>query len=120
MKNNARQTCAFNFASFTPSLKEVFRKRWKHVAPIKAVFIGGPSPDLIGSKPLLNGRNAPPQPAIEPQKIGPKMGKPNSDAGIASAAARVSFFTTNALWVSYMKMIKPYSVLNNFGTEVRI
>ena len=50
----------------------------------------------MGSKPLLRGKKAPPQPPIEPQKIGPKIGIVKSDAGNAAPAAPVNFVTTDA------------------------
>lgn len=53
-----------------------------------------------GARPLSKGRKAPPHPAMEPQKMGPKKGKENSLAGMAAAAAVVSLTTTEARWVS--------------------
>lgn len=45
-------------------------------------------------------KKAPPQPAIVPQKIGPKMGKSNSEGAIAFPAAMVNLQTTKARRVS--------------------
>jgi hypothetical protein len=100
MKKAATQTFAFLGASITPALSEVLRKRCRAVAAIKAESIGWARPALMGSKPLLKGRKAPPHPAIDPQKMGPKTGKPNSEGAIASPAAMVSLQTTYALRVS--------------------
>jgi hypothetical protein len=95
-------TLAFFSTYLTSVAKEV--NKWKKVAPTKPEIIGGAKPSsLMGSKPLLNGRNAPPHPPIAPQKIGPKMGKANSLAGMAAAAAPVSLHTTKARIVSYKK-----------------
>ena len=40
----------------------------------------------MGSRPLLKGRNAPPHPAMVPQKIGPNRGKENVVGAIVDAA----------------------------------
>lgn len=61
-------------------------------------------PLLIGSRPLFNGRKAPPQPAIPPQKIGPKTGKPNTLGAIFFAAKPIRFTATLALKVSNKTM----------------
>ncbi len=66
MKYKVRNTCAFFLASMVPSLKLVLRYKWKHSAPTNAVFAGGVSPALMGSKPLLSGKNPPPDPPTVP------------------------------------------------------
>ena len=58
--------------------------------------MGGANPvSLIGSKPLLNGKKAPPHPPIAPHMIGPKTAKSNSLGAIAFCAAYVNFTTTD-------------------------
>mmetsp|Transcript_35670 Transcript_35670/g.106452 ORF Transcript_35670/g.106452 Transcript_35670/m.106452 type:complete len:198 (-) Transcript_35670:635-1228(-) len=100
MKKTTTCTCPFFFASMTPSLKGVLKKRWRQVAAKKADSIGEDSPLLIGSNPLFRGRNAPPQPPIVPQKIGPNKGNENRLGDILSADAHVISTTTYALKVS--------------------
>ena len=55
---------------------------------------------MIGSRPLLIGRKAPPHPATVPHIIGPKRGKEKRLGAIFAAAAEVSFTTTEARRVS--------------------
>lgn len=67
-----------------------------------AEIIGWVNPvKRIGSKPLSRGRKAPPQPATQPQKIGPNTGKLKSDGAIVAVAATTNFTTTAARKVSY-------------------
>ena len=65
-------------------------------APAQAVDMGDAKPFTIGSRPLLIGKNAPPQPETAPHIIGPKSGKANKDGAIAAFAARVKVSTTFA------------------------
>jgi hypothetical protein len=99
INQNATITFPFFFVSTTSVASCV--NKWKKVAPTKAENMGGSKPSLMGSRPLLRGKKAPPHPARVPQKMGPKRGKENSLGGMASAAARVNFVTTNARKVSY-------------------
>ncbi len=67
------------------------------VVPMKAVIIGGFIPVvLIGSRPLLSGKNAPPHPATVPHMMGPKRGKEKSDEAMDEFAAMVKVRTTFA------------------------
>lgn len=68
-----------------------------------------------GARPLLRGRKAPPQPAMEPQKIGPKKGKENSLGGMAAAAAVVSLTTTEARCVSNKTIKAAYKEQQEVG-----
>mmetsp|Transcript_37476 Transcript_37476/g.54862 ORF Transcript_37476/g.54862 Transcript_37476/m.54862 type:complete len:86 (-) Transcript_37476:451-708(-) len=83
-----------------PSLRLVFKNRWRKVAATSAESMGEARPFLIGSSPLLRGRKAPPQPAIAPHAIGPKTGKGKMLAGILEPAASVKVTTTLARRVS--------------------
>jgi hypothetical protein len=68
----------------------------------------GANPFLIGSRPLLRGKKAPPQPPIDPQKMGPNTGKLKLLAGIVAPAAFVNVTTTPALIISYMTIMNTY------------
>ena len=76
-------------------LKQNERKlqNYSHVAPIHADSMGWASPLLMGVNPPAS-KKAPPQPAMVPQKIGPKIGKSNSEGAIAFPAGMVILHTT--------------------------
>lgn len=80
------------------------------MAATKADHMLGAKPFSSGDNPLSKGRKAPPQPAIEPAKMGPNRGKANSLAGIAAAAAVVSFTTTDARCVSNKTINADYTL----------
>lgn len=88
-------------ALIQPILMEVFRNRWTQVDPIKDVIIGGSNPDLIGSRPLFNGKKAPPHPEIVPHIIGPNRGKEKREGAIVLPVTTVNFNTTDARITSY-------------------
>ena len=68
---------------------------------MNAERMGGANPlSLMGSNPLFNGKKAPPQPPIVPQKMGPKIGILKSLAGRAAPAVAVNLVTTDARNVS--------------------
>ena len=65
--------------------------------------MGGNKPFLIGSKPLLNGKNAPPQPEIAPQAIGPKTGIANVDAGIFAPHKYVILYVAKVARIGHIQ-----------------
>ena len=94
MKKTTISTRALSAAFTTPSDRLVCKNRWKKVAAMSAEYMGCASPSFKGSKPLLMGKKAPPQPPIPPQIIGPSNGKAKSEAGMFVPAAFVNLQTT--------------------------